>query len=632
MTTRRKGVYSHLELLDARDWGLIVYDEVHLLPAPIFRMTADLQARRRLGLTATLVREDGREGDVFSLIGPKRYDAPWKDIEAQGWIAPADCVEVRVTLPSAERMAYADRRARGALPARVVHPPQDRRRRRPGRAAPRPADAGDRAVPRPARRARRRPRRAGDQGRDPGQGAAAALRGVPLRRGRAAGRLARSRTSRSTCRPPRWRSRSPARSARARRRPSASAGCCGPKSEGKTAHFYTIVSPRHRRRRVRPEPAAVPGRAGLRLPDPRRRRLSRATAMRRPGRRRRLRAGRAPIADRAGGARRDRGDPPARDRPRHLGGQGVARAVGTTSGADRRRARSTSPAGRRASRRREPQRTGGRFSVECRRVGQVYTWVDIADPDTGLDPEAVGELLAGCTPYAISRTMPSTSGSRRRSAIASGGRAQGLPGRRGAVRRPTGRGTPLPDRGRVDPHPDATASRSATSTSGRTTCAAPPTAACASSTSTTAGRPTRPASWRWCCSSSGSGDAVRELRLYDAYVAAGGPGRVTSPRGPRAHRRPAPPHRPPPPDDVARRARDAEARARSLAGVEEFLGYAAAARRRRPDRRHARIGQRLGASGEHGVQVGVHLVDLHGERGVVRVAAHRFERHEHTGL
>ncbi|HEX6876413.1 MAG TPA: DNA repair helicase XPB [Nocardioidaceae bacterium] len=107
MTTRRKGVYSHLELFDARDWGLVVYDEVHLLPAPIFRMTADLQARRRLGLTATLVREDGREGDVFSLIGPKRYDAPWKDIESQGWIAPADCVEVRVTLPESQRFAYA---------------------------------------------------------------------------------------------------------------------------------------------------------------------------------------------------------------------------------------------------------------------------------------------------------------------------------------------------------------------------------------------------------------------------------------------------------------------------------------------------------------------------------------------
>ena len=107
MTTRRKGAYTHLELFDARDWGLVVYDEVHLLPAPIFRMTADLQARRRLGLTATLVREDGREGDVFSLIGPKRYDAPWKDMEAQGWIAPADCVEVRVTLTDSERLAYA---------------------------------------------------------------------------------------------------------------------------------------------------------------------------------------------------------------------------------------------------------------------------------------------------------------------------------------------------------------------------------------------------------------------------------------------------------------------------------------------------------------------------------------------
>jgi DNA excision repair protein ERCC-3 len=107
MTTRRKGEYRHLELFDSRDWGLIIYDEVHLLPAPIFRLTADLQSRRRLGLTATLIREDGREGDVFSLIGPKRYDAPWKDIENQGWIAPADCTEVRVTLTDAERMTYA---------------------------------------------------------------------------------------------------------------------------------------------------------------------------------------------------------------------------------------------------------------------------------------------------------------------------------------------------------------------------------------------------------------------------------------------------------------------------------------------------------------------------------------------
>ena len=107
LTVKRKGVFPHLELFDSRDWGLVIYDEVHLLPAPVFKFTADLQARRRLGLTATLVREDGRESDVFSLIGPKRFDAPWKEIEAQGYIAPADCVEVRVNLTDSERLAYA---------------------------------------------------------------------------------------------------------------------------------------------------------------------------------------------------------------------------------------------------------------------------------------------------------------------------------------------------------------------------------------------------------------------------------------------------------------------------------------------------------------------------------------------
>ncbi|WP_173077486.1 DNA repair helicase XPB [Phytohabitans rumicis] len=126
LTTRRGGVFTHLDLFNARDWGLVIYDEVHLLPAPIFRFTADLQARRRLGLTATLVREDGREGDVFSLIGPKRYDAPWKDIESQGWIAPADCTEVRVTLTDDERMAYAtaesEERYRFAATARSKMP------------------------------------------------------------------------------------------------------------------------------------------------------------------------------------------------------------------------------------------------------------------------------------------------------------------------------------------------------------------------------------------------------------------------------------------------------------------------------------------------------------------------------
>lgn len=102
-----EGAYPHMELINASEWGLIIYDEVHLLPAPVFRLTAEVQARRRLGLTATLIREDGREGDVFALIGPKRYDQPWKTLEAQGWIAEADCAEVRLRLPPEERMAYA---------------------------------------------------------------------------------------------------------------------------------------------------------------------------------------------------------------------------------------------------------------------------------------------------------------------------------------------------------------------------------------------------------------------------------------------------------------------------------------------------------------------------------------------
>ncbi len=107
VTRKTKGEYRALELFDSRDWGLIIYDEVHLLPAPVFRMAADLQSRRRLGLTATLVREDGREDDVFSLIGPKRYDAPWKELEMAGYIATAECVEVRTTLSEDERLTYA---------------------------------------------------------------------------------------------------------------------------------------------------------------------------------------------------------------------------------------------------------------------------------------------------------------------------------------------------------------------------------------------------------------------------------------------------------------------------------------------------------------------------------------------
>ncbi|MFC4454393.1 DNA repair helicase XPB [Deinococcus sonorensis] len=122
LTHRRRGsdpdspdAYPHMDLIGAAEWGLIIYDEVHLLPAPVFRLTAEVQARRRLGLTATLVREDGREGDVFALIGPKRYDRPWKTLEQDGYIAPAECVEVRLPLPADERVSYA------AAPDREKH-------------------------------------------------------------------------------------------------------------------------------------------------------------------------------------------------------------------------------------------------------------------------------------------------------------------------------------------------------------------------------------------------------------------------------------------------------------------------------------------------------------------------------
>jgi DNA excision repair protein ERCC-3 len=99
--------FPHFRLFHARSWGLIIYDEVHLLPAPIFRITTELQARRRLGMTATLIREDGHEGDVFALIGPKRYDLPWRELAQKGWIANAVCTEIRVPMPDDLRMTYA---------------------------------------------------------------------------------------------------------------------------------------------------------------------------------------------------------------------------------------------------------------------------------------------------------------------------------------------------------------------------------------------------------------------------------------------------------------------------------------------------------------------------------------------
>nr|WP_255568531.1 DNA repair helicase XPB [Corynebacterium mendelii] len=112
LTRRTKQEFKNLALFDSRDWGLIIYDEVHLLPAPVFRMASDLQSRRRLGLTATLIREDGREDDVFTLIGPKRFDAPWKDIENRGYIASAVCTEVRVDFDRGEQLVYAEAEAR----------------------------------------------------------------------------------------------------------------------------------------------------------------------------------------------------------------------------------------------------------------------------------------------------------------------------------------------------------------------------------------------------------------------------------------------------------------------------------------------------------------------------------------
>jgi len=103
----KEEAFPHLKIFDERNWGLIIYDEVHMLPAPVFQITAGLQARRRLGLTATLVREDGKEEDVFALIGPKKVDVPWKEMEDQGWIAKARCCEIRIPLPENLLMDYA---------------------------------------------------------------------------------------------------------------------------------------------------------------------------------------------------------------------------------------------------------------------------------------------------------------------------------------------------------------------------------------------------------------------------------------------------------------------------------------------------------------------------------------------
>ncbi len=118
----KKEDFLHFHIFNEKDWGLIIYDEVHLLPAPVFRMAAEIQSKRRLGLTATLVREDGHEKDVFSLIGPKKYDVPWKELEKEGWIATAICTEIRVKLPDNLRYKYVVANSREQFKIASVNP------------------------------------------------------------------------------------------------------------------------------------------------------------------------------------------------------------------------------------------------------------------------------------------------------------------------------------------------------------------------------------------------------------------------------------------------------------------------------------------------------------------------------
>ena len=170
MLTFRKGKtegYKNLDLFREHNWGLVVYDEVHLLPAPVFRMTAELQARRRLGLTATLVREDGKEEDVFCLIGPKRFELPWKQLEAAGFIATAALVEIRVPLNREGEAAYRKAGGPGPNAHRSREHWQGRAGRGPDRKAQRAAHSGDWPIPGPTRNSARAPPGAIDHGQNP---------------------------------------------------------------------------------------------------------------------------------------------------------------------------------------------------------------------------------------------------------------------------------------------------------------------------------------------------------------------------------------------------------------------------------------------------------------------------------
>ena len=180
---KKDGDFPHFHLFDGRDWGLIIYDEVHLLPAPVFRITAEIQARRRLGLTATLVREDHREEDVFSLIGPKKYDVPWRVLESKGWIAEAQCHEVRLGLPRSAPDGIRPGRVAREVPTGQREPAQGRPGRHPARSLrlARGPGPGHRPVPQPAAADRRAVRGPADHRPDAQLRARGSLRQVPPR-------------------------------------------------------------------------------------------------------------------------------------------------------------------------------------------------------------------------------------------------------------------------------------------------------------------------------------------------------------------------------------------------------------------------------------------------------------------
>ena len=225
------GEFPHFQLFTSHDWGLIIYDEVHLLPAPVFRVTAEIQARRRLGLTATLVREDGREDDVFSLIGPKKYDVPWKDLEQQGWIATADCTEIRVKLPPERAAGLRHGRGR-ASKYRIAAENPLKLDVLLSRCVERHRDDNVLVIGQyldQLKQIAAALRRAADHRQDAQPRARAALRRLPRRARSSCWSSPRSPTSPSTCPTPTSPSRSPAPSARARRRRSASAASCAPR-------------------------------------------------------------------------------------------------------------------------------------------------------------------------------------------------------------------------------------------------------------------------------------------------------------------------------------------------------------------------------------------------------------------